>query len=154
MTVKEYYEDIFESPAQTLVCPCNVIGAMGKGLALQFKERVPGLYTRYRQLCHKGKFTVDQLWRYPWPESDKQVLCFPTKWHWKNPSRLGDVTRNLRKLVELHEQFGITSLAIPPVGCGLGGLSYEHEVRKEMFEILERLPFEVRIVLGDPKHGT
>lgn len=148
--VIEVHEDIFESPAQTLTVPINAVGAMGKGLAQDFREKVPGLYTAYQQRCQENQFVQPEgrLWVFPWHQRHKQVLCFPTKIHWRDYSSLDLIVRNLRELVSNYRELGITSLAIPPVGCGLGGLSYEFEVRDALFEILSDLPFEVRITYG------
>lgn len=154
MAIIEVHEDIFDSPAQTLVNPVNLVGVMGKGLAAQFKEKVPGLYSRYRFFCRKGQFGIHQLWRYRWPDTDKQVICLPTKSHWSKPSRPEWIEANLKRLVELSEHFGITSLALPPLGCGEGGLDYATVVRPLIFEILKDVPYDVRIVFGPKKESA
>lgn len=154
MSVNEYYEDIFSAPVQTLVNPINIVGVMGAGLALEFKKRVPGLYDEYRKLCKTGQLTVDKLWRYKWPGSDQQVICFPTKQHYHDCSYKDQVLTNLVRLVSLQERLGIRSLAIPPVGCGLGGLNYERDMREDMIGILSLMNCEVRIVLGVKKERT
>lgn len=153
MAIIEVHEDIFDSPAQTLINPVNIVGTMGKGLAEQFKKRVPGLHSRYRTFCRNGQFGINQLWRYRWPDTDKQVICFPTKMHWSQPSRKSWIEANLRRLAELGEHYQIQSLAIPAVGCGEGGLDYENVVRPLIFEILAEVPYDVRIVLGQKERA-
>lgn len=146
--VKEYRGSVLEAPQQTLTVTCNCEGAMGAGVAKAFKERVPGLYNWYRDLCQRGEFTPDSLWIYPWDSQNKQVLLFPTKIEWRYPSMFPMIEWNLRKLRRLYREMGITSLAIPPLGCGNGKLLYEEQIRDLMFEYLSDLDVDVGIYLG------
>ena len=77
--------NIFDSPAQTLVNTVNTVGAMGKGLAKEFKRLFPDMFKEYQRLCESGELTVGKLWIYHTP--NKSVLSFPTKQHWKQPTR-------------------------------------------------------------------
>lgn len=151
MAVIEIYEDIFESGMQTLVNPCNVAGAAGKGLSLEFRKRVPGFYQRYRELCFSGQFEVTQLWRYKWKETGQQIVSLPTKGHWRERSDPVLIETNLEKLVMMAESLEITSLAIPPLGCGNGGLDYKRDIRPIMLDVLKTLDIDVHIVLGKKK---
>lgn len=151
MAVIEVYEDYFSSPVQTLVNPCNVVGAAGRGLSLEFRKRVPGFYKRYQELCFSGQFDVTQIWRYRWKETGQQIISLPTKGHWRERSDPVLIETNLSKLVMLAESLEITSMAIPPLGCGNGWLNYERDVRSIMLDILGTLDFDVRIVLGKEK---
>ena len=87
-------KNILESDCQTLVCPVNVVGVMGKGLAKAMADEYPGLLHAYRQACKRGTLRVDTLWVYKMSE-EKQILCFPTKEHWRWPSKLEWVDHNL-----------------------------------------------------------
>lgn len=147
MSVIEVKGDIFESGMQSLVCPVNCVGAMGAGLALDFRKRVPGLYERYQEYAFAKKLKIDRLWRFPWEGTGKQVIGFPSKYHWKMSSNKDHVIANLYRLVSLREKMQITSLAIPPVGCGLGGLSYENDLREPMHDVLSVMGIEVRIMV-------
>lgn len=147
MSIAEHYEDIFESPAQSLVVPTNIIGPMGKGLALEFKKRVPGLYRHYYSLCKGGQIGKNNIWRYKWPGTDQQVICLPTKTAWWAESDIDMVTDNIYKLAANIHRLEIESLAIPPVGCGLGGLDY-NEIRDVILDAFGSRDIEVRIVLG------
>jgi O-acetyl-ADP-ribose deacetylase (regulator of RNase III) len=147
MSVTEHYEDIFQSPVQSIIVPVNTVGVMGAGLALEFKQRVPGLFDAYRQLCRSGRFGPDSLWRYRWQETGQQVICFPTKCDWRHDSDRDMVIRNLKKLADSRERLEILSLAIPPVGCGLGRLEYHGDIREHMIGILGTMGCEVRITL-------
>lgn len=149
MSFIEVDENIFDSPSQTLTVTTNCAGAMGAGVAYEFKMRVPGLYKAYRELLGLGELVSDRLHVYPWDQ--KQVLMFPTKVHWKDRSNKDQVLANLKNLAENYEKLGITSLAIVPVGCGLGGLDYLLDIRPTMVELFEPLPIEVRCVFGGRK---
>lgn len=146
MIRSEQKGDIFTSGCQTIVCPVNTVGVMGAGLALQFKRRIPGLFAAYKEACTFKLLTTQKVWVYQVPDSDLQVLCLASKEHWRKPSKLSYVEDSLRDLVERHEELGITSLAIPPIGCGLGQLDYVKCVRPLLEELLEPLELPVDIV--------
>ena len=133
--------DLFQSPAQVLVNTVNTVGVMGKGVALQFKRHFPEMYGKYRELCEKGDFNVGSLWLYKSP--NKWVLNFPTKRHWRQPSRIEDVESGLRKFVETYSSMGIHSIAFPPLGCGNGQLDFRSQVQPLMEKHLQTLPIEV-----------
>ena len=118
--------DLFTSGMQTLVNPINCKGAMGKGLALEFKKHYPLMYKDYQKRCKNGLVLLGQpyLWKET-PSSSVGILNFPTKGHWKNGSNLCDIRNGLQYLALHAEEWGITSLAMPALGCGLGGLSWE-----------------------------
>jgi O-acetyl-ADP-ribose deacetylase (regulator of RNase III) len=147
MSVSEYYEDIFESPAKTLINPTNTQGFMGKGLAKVFREKVPGLYLHYRRLCEEGKIGPNSIWRYKWPGSDQQVICLPTKTIFRAESNFDMVADNIYKLAANIGRLEIESLAIPPVGCGEGGLDW-NEIRDVIIDAFTGRGIEVRMVLG------
>ncbi len=113
---------IFESPAQTLVNTINCVGVMGKGLALEFKNRYPAMFDKYKSFCDKGVFKPGVLWIYK-AEDGKWVLNFPTKIDWRNPSEMSYIEEGLKKFVEIWKEKGITSIAFPLLGCNNGGLN-------------------------------
>ena len=133
--------DLFQSPAQVLVNTVNTVGVMGKGVALQFKRHFPDMYEKYRELCEKGDFNVGSLWLYKSP--NKWVLNFPTKRHWRQPSRIEYVESGLKKFVETYSTMGIHSIAFPPLGCGNGQLDFCSQVQPLMEKYLQPLPIEV-----------
>lgn len=115
--------DIFESGAQTIVNTVNTEGVMGKGLALQFSKRFPEMYQDYVRRCENGEVKLGQPYLYrgllePW------ILNFPTKQHWRSVSKLADIEQGLTYLADHCKQWGIESLAVPPLGCGHGGLEW------------------------------
>ena len=119
--VKIEYGNIFDSNAQTLVNTINCVGVMGKGLALEFKNRYPAMFDKYKTFCDKGVFKPGVLWIYK-AEDGKWILNFPTKIHWKNPSEISYIEEGLKKFVEIWKEKGIKSIAFPLLGCKNGGL--------------------------------
>ena len=113
---------IFESNAQTLVNTVNCVGVMGKGLALEFKNRYPKMFDKYKSFCDKGVFKPGVLWIYK-GDDGKWVLNFPTKIDWKEPSKIEYIEEGLTKFVEIWKDKGITSIGFPLLGCGNGGLN-------------------------------
>lgn len=124
--------DIFDSEAQVLVNPVNCVGVMGAGLAKQFAQRFPAFEALYRIDCDRGLLTPGHPQMYGTKESP-WVVMFPTKDHWRDPSNLEWVEEGLARLKEMIEELSvctpIRSIAIPKLGCGLGGLNWEEEVR-------------------------
>jgi O-acetyl-ADP-ribose deacetylase (regulator of RNase III) len=112
---------IFESDAQTLVNTINCVGVMGKGLALEFKNRYPEMFNKYKSYCDKGIFKPGVLWIYK-AEDGKWILNFPTKIDWKNPSEYEYIEEGLKKFVEIWKDKEIKSIAFPLLGCTNGGL--------------------------------
>src|SRR5713226_3108866 len=121
--VKTKTGDLFSSQAQTLVNTVNCVGVMGKGVALGFKERYPRMFEEYARLCQLGRVHLGMPYLYkeltgPW------ILNFPTKDNWRSVSRLVDITAGLDYLEQHYREWEIESLAVPPLGCGNGGLEW------------------------------
>jgi O-acetyl-ADP-ribose deacetylase (regulator of RNase III) len=138
--------NLFQSPADVLVNTVNTVGVMGKGIALDFKNLYPEMYRQYRDLCESGQFKIGKLWLYKSP--NKWVLNFPTKKHWRRPSRVEYIEAGLCKFVQKYESFGIHSIAFPALGCGNGQLDFESQVKPLMEKHLRQLPIEVFIYPG------
>lgn len=148
------HTSILESQTQTVVNTVNTVGVMGKGLAHAFREKYPSMFTAYRDLCNKGQFEVGQLWL--WRGSTQWVLNFPTKKHWRFPSKLEYIENGLLKFVANYEARGIREISFPRLGCGNGGLLWE-DVRPLMEKYLSLLPIPVYIhdfnaEIGAPEH--
>lgn len=136
-SIIEIEGNIFESKSQTLVNTVNCDGVMGKGIALEFKKRFPDMYISYVELCNKHEIEPGILSLYkrsfPW------ILNFPTKNHWKFPSKLEYITLGLDKFRQEYSRKGITSIAFPKLGTLNGGLEWDM-VRELMYKYLEPLP--------------
>lgn len=135
--------DLFQSPAQVLVNTVNTVGVMGKGVALQFKQMFPEMFAQYRELCEQKQFDIGKLWLYRSP--NKWVMNFPTKRHWRQPSKIEYISAGLQKFVDTYDEMGIHSIAFPPLGCGNGQLDFKSQVQPLMHEYLARLPIDVFI---------
>jgi len=133
--------NLFQSPAQVLVNTVNTVGVMGKGIALEFKRLFPEMYRQYRELCELGQFQIGTLWLYK--SNNKWVLNFPTKKHWRNPSRIEYIDAGLQKLADSYAELDIHSIAFPALGCGNGQLDFETQVKPLMEKYLRQLPIEV-----------
>lgn len=145
---------LLESSAQTLVNTVNCVGVMGKGLAEAFKEREPEMFAAYKRICDDHMLEPGKLWL--WRGSDNWVLNFPTKRHWRNPSRLEWVEAGLAKFASAYEAQGIAEVSFPKLGCGNGGLEWA-DVRPLMEQYLSHLQIRVYIHdytkdIGLPEH--
>ena len=141
--------DLFTSPAQTLVNTVNTVGVMGKGIAKDFKSIYPEMFTRYQELCERGQFNIGQLWPYRTP--NKLILNFPTKKHWRSPSRPEYIEAGLRNFAAKYHVYGVTSISFPLLGCGNGELDWESQVQPLMEQFLGELPIDVYIHLQNQR---
>ncbi len=145
---------VMDSPAQTLVNTVNCVGVMGKGIAKAFRERYPAMFAPYKRLCDEELLQPGKLWL--WQGDDHSVLNFPTKVHWRSPSKIEWIELGLQKFVESYEARGITSISFPRLGCGNGGLDWD-DVRPLMERYLAPLPIDIFIhdyekPIGLPEH--
>ena len=116
--------DIFQSSAEALVNPVNTVGVMGAGLALEFKKQFPNNFILYQKACAKGLVKTGEMFitkfdNYPY------IVNFPTKQHWKNPSKAEWIEEGCVDLLKQLETLEIAHVALPMLGCGLGGLQKE-----------------------------
>ena len=142
--------DILKADAEALINTVNCVGVMGRGIALQFRKAFPENFKVYKSACerkklHPGMMLVCDLNRF---ENPKYVINFPTKRHWKGKSKIEDIESGLKALVEEVNQHNIRSIAIPPLGCGLGGLKWE-QVKPMIQNAFENL-LDVHVLLYEP----
>ena len=143
------FGDLFQSPARVLVNTVNTVGVMGKGIALKFKRIYPEMFQAYRDYCEWDNLQIGQLFLYKTP--NKWILNFPTKKHWRNPSREEYIEAGLKKLRAQCYEMGITSIAFPELGCGNGELDFETQVKPLMERYLGSLSIPTFIYLGGVK---
>lgn len=134
--------NIFESKCSTIVNTVNCVGVMGKGIALEFKKRYPDMFMEYVLKCDRGE--VKPGIPYVYQRDGVSILNFPTKDHWRSPSRLSYVVEGLEWFVQNYRNYHITSIAFPPLGCGNGGLSWAI-VGPIMYQKLCELPIDIEI---------
>ena len=140
--------NLLEADVDALVNPVNTDGVMGKGLALQIKNAFPDVFASYQRACKSGEVTVGRMHVVPRLGSPRFVVNFPTKTTWRKPSELDYIKDGLRDLVRVVPEQGIGSLALPPLGCGLGGLNWR-DVEPLIVAAFLQLP-DVRVVLFEP----
>lgn len=142
--------DILKADAEAVVNTVNCVGFMGRGIALQFKQAYPDNFEQYERACARkevepGRMLVVETGQLTNP---RYIINFPTKRHWRGKSRIEDIESGLRALVAEIERLGIRSVAVPPLGCGLGGLQWS-DVRPRVERAFEALP-DVRVLLYAP----
>lgn len=142
--------NLLEANVEAVVNTVNTVGVMGKGIALMFKEKFPENYKAYAAACKRGEVEVGRMFVTESPElsGPRWIINFPTKKHWRNPSRLEWVVEGLRDLHSVIVQKGIRSIAIPPLGSGNGGLEWS-QVRPTIESALGDLS-GVDIVVYEP----
>lgn len=116
-------KNILTSDKLMLVCPVNCNGVMGKGLALQFKYQYPDMFQKYKSICQNNLLNIGKLWIYKNDNYKHQILCFPTKLNWWQPSKVEYVTEGLQKFIDTYKEKNITSISFPLLGTGCGGLN-------------------------------
>ena len=139
MGVVEVSGDIFAAEALALVNPVNTQGVMGKGLALAFKNRFPDNFRAYREACRVGQVRIGEVFPHHRSTPPAVIFNFPTKAHWRQPSRLEYIEMGMVDLVRQIQTLGVRSIALPRLGCGLGGLDW-HDVRPVVVDALVQIP--------------
>jgi O-acetyl-ADP-ribose deacetylase (regulator of RNase III) len=114
--------NLFDSSAQALVNPVNCVGTMGAGLAREFRLRFPEMHADYLSRCARGEVRIGELTAFH--ERDTLIINFPTKHDWRERSKLAHIESGLHVLRQLILENELESVAIPALGCGLGGLSW------------------------------
>lgn len=143
--IKKLYGNLFESRMETLVNTVNCVGVMGKGIALQFKLRYPEMFHDYKVRCTAGFVVPGEPYLYR-DSAGKSILNFPTKRHWRDDSLITDIETGLDCFVQHYREWGITSVAFPPLGCGCGGLSWT-QVENLMTRKLSAITIPVEIYM-------
>jgi O-acetyl-ADP-ribose deacetylase (regulator of RNase III) len=144
-------DDILAADVEALVNTVNCVGVMGRGIALQFRKAFPENFKEYQDVCERGELKPGKMLVHEQGElaNPRYIVNFPTKDHWKGKSRLEYIDAGLEALIKEVRQRGIRSIAIPPLGCGLGGLKWS-DVRPRIEHAFETMP-DVRVLLYEPK---
>lgn len=143
--------NILEANAEALVNTVNCEGFMGKGIALQFKKAFPENFQAYQRACRAGEVQPGHMFVFStgsMTTNPKYIINFPTKRRWREKSRIEDIQAGLAALVEEVRRLGVGSVAVPPLGCGLGGLDWP-EVRPLIEKAFADLP-QVEVMLFEP----
>lgn len=141
--------DLLKDDAEVLVNAVNTVGVMEAGIAKQFKKQFPEMYEKYKRDCKANKLRLGKMHLVQVedePEA-KYVINFPTLVHWQDQSNLSDIESGLIDLVRMVETYGFRTIAIPPLGCGVGGLNWE-DVRYLIEQAFKSV--DVRVHLYEP----
>jgi O-acetyl-ADP-ribose deacetylase (regulator of RNase III) len=142
--------DLLAEPAEALVNTVNCVGVMGRGVALQFRNAFPSNYAAYQAACERGEVQPGRMFIHELGEltGPRWIINFPTKRHWRGKSRIEDIETGLAALVAEIRARGIRSIALPPLGAGLGGLDW-NEVKPRIIAALA--PIEgLEVILFEP----
>ena len=137
--------DMMSSSAEALINTVNTVGVMGKGIALQFKESFPANFATYVKACKNGELVPGKLLVTKEKNTageEKIIINFPTKKHWRYPSTYEYIESGLQALVDVIKKYDIKSMAIPPLGCGNGGLKWD-VVKKIIVNALQEIDAEI-----------
>ncbi len=142
--------NLLEASTEALVNPVNLVGVMGKGIAFSFKSQFPNNFKIYKKACKEGQIDIGKslVVKELTPTGEKYIINFPTKKDWKQKSEIEYITKGLENLVNIISQHNIKSIAIPPLGCGNGGLLWE-DVKPLMIKYLENLS-DVEVLVYEP----
>lgn len=143
--------DILKENAEALVNTVNCVGVMGRGIALQFKKAFPENFKVYAAACKKQEVQPGRMFVYETGEltNPRYIINFPTKRHWRGKSRMEDIEAGLVDLLDTVRQRQIKSIAIPPLGSGLGGLEWP-EVKALIVKSMSPLE-DVRVIVFEPR---
>jgi O-acetyl-ADP-ribose deacetylase (regulator of RNase III) len=148
--IRESFGNLLDSDAEALINTVNTVGVMGKGLAAQFKRAFPENYWAYHRACEAGAVRTGQM--FIWVLGDgRYIINFPTKKHWRLGSNLPDIRTGLDDLVHQIQELSIRSVAIPPLGCGFGGLRWA-DVRPLIEGAFDKAP-DVEVILFPPRRA-
>jgi O-acetyl-ADP-ribose deacetylase (regulator of RNase III) len=143
--------DLLKQNAQALVNAVNCVGVMGRGIALQFRKAFPENFKIYEAACKRGEVKPGEMLVFDTHQvtNPRYIINFPTKRHWRDQSRITDIESGLEALVDEVKDRGIHAIAVPPLGCGLGGLKWS-EVRPRIEKAFAKVP-DVEVWLFEPE---
>jgi len=146
--------DILQADAEALVNTVNCVGIMGRGIALRFKEAFPKNFKAYEAACARGEVQPGRMFVFPTNNlsNPKYIVNFPTKRHWRGKSRIEDIESGLKALMEEVRNRGIHSIAVPPLGSGLGGLDWR--AVRPLIEAAQRSLHQVHVIVYEPSGAS
>ena len=148
--IKYKKADLLQEDAEAIVNTVNCVGVMGRGIALQFKNKFPENFQKYAEACKNKEVQPGKMFlvRTGQLTNPKYIINFPTKRHWRGKSRIEDIESGLEDLVRVIRQYNIKSIAIPPLGSGLGGLNWE-TVKQKIHTSLYALD-DTEVIIFEP----
>ncbi|MGA6165978.1 type II toxin-antitoxin system antitoxin DNA ADP-ribosyl glycohydrolase DarG [Amycolatopsis magusensis] len=148
--IEEATGNLLEADVDALVNTVNTVGVMGKGIALQFKRAFPENFRQYEKACKNKQVRLGEMFVHEVTSitGPRFIINFPTKGHWKARSRIEDIDSGLQDLRRVIQKYGITSIAVPPLGCGNGGLDWA-----QVYPMIQNAlgdPSDVRVLVYPP----
>jgi len=146
--------NLLEEKAEALVNTVNCVGVMGKGIALQFKQVYPENFRHYEKACKASEVQPGRMFTVATGSllNPRYIINFPTKRHWRNNSKIEDIKSGLVALVQQLQQLDITSIAMPALGCGNGGLNWA-DVKPLIESAFTQIP-DVQVIIFEPLSQT
>jgi len=134
--------NIFQANTQSIVNPVNCVGVMGKGLAAKFKEIYPDMFKAYKAKCDLNEIVPGKIFVWVIDTYDELLYIFnlPTKDNWRHPSKMSYIKSGIKTLIDTMEEHDIHSIAIPALGCGLGGLQWDDVSKEIIMQFQHRAP--------------
>lgn len=133
--------DLFgASGLDALAHGCNCAGAMGKGIAVEFRKRFPEMYAEYKERCVRGRFNLGDV--FAWTHEPITVFNLGTQKTWRTKADLTAVKTSLKAMIQLAEQAGVRRVGLPRIGAGLGGLAWQ-DVRSVLVALGESTSVEL-----------
>lgn len=141
--------NILQSDSMAIVNTVNCVGVMGKGLALQFKKEHPQNFIEYKEVCERKELVPGKIFVYHTKAllGTQYILNFPTKRHWKDKSQIDDIAIGLKNMIGVLNNYNISSVSVPALGCGLGGLDWG-DVKKLILDTFNNS--NITIVVYEP----
>ena len=148
--IKYKQGDLFTVNVEAIVNTVNCVGVMGRGIAMQFKKQYPENFKHYEAACKCGEVIPGKMFVYETNNllNPRLIINFPTKRHWRGESRVEDIEDGLTDLINVIQNYNIKSIALPPLGCGLGGLKWS-EVKVLMEAAFSRIN-DIEIIIFEP----
>lgn len=154
MTLRVTTGNLLTDESEAVVNTVNTVGVMGKGVALQFRRAYPDMFEDYKAHVATGEFKVGSIhiWENPSPVGPRYIINFPTKRHWRGKSKLEYIESGLRALVPALRSRGVRTIAMPPLGCGAGGLDWNAVLPlvRQAFEEVEDIAATIYAPAGAP----
>ena len=148
--IRKVRGDLLDADVQALVNTVNTVGVMGRGVALQFKQAFPESFKAYKKACEEGKVRLGEVFVFDLGglQNPRYIINFPTKKHWRGKSRYEHIEQGLEALVAEIQRLEIESIALPPLGCGLGGLDWNQVYH--LIEVALQPLMNVEVLVYEP----
>ena len=145
--------DLLAESAEALINTVNCVGVMGRGLALQFKRKFPENFKAYAAACKRGEVQPGRMFVFDMGgiANPRYIINFPTKRHWRDKSRMEDIESGLEALIKEIKELNIKSIAVPPLGSGLGGLDWA-EVKRHIEQAL--VDMDAHVIVFEPSEPS